>query len=1083
MLLFCSMSQSQELPNLVPPSPEAASLAKFVEMPVSHYNGTPNISIPLVTLSAGSIDIPVSLSYHAKGVQVAEIASRVGTGWTLIAGGSITRQIRDQADDSDGGFLNESYTQAFPTSPTVRQDVWNFDISPASDIEPDLFMFNFMGMSGKFIFDHKLGVKKPVLQKADDMEIIPGFNYGRIVEWTVIDANGTKYRFNSSEGYSSIAKQKMTDSSAGHESIEGYDPNWTTTWHLTKITTTNNDVVNFYYQNENIQFYQRTGDWLINNVSSCNFSITTMQQLQLSSIVSNEGSIVFQADTDSREDLQGGKTLKSVVLLDKENSQVSKFEFDYIYKTCTNANVNQAIWPDTHALKRLYLKHLWQEPGAEQMEYKFIYSNIDLPNRHSNAQDNWGYYNGKNNGAYMYSIHPKNRTVDVDLSEAGMLKKIIYPTGGYTEFVYEHNRLRTPSMYSSILMPANNPTVDIPAFSMFLGSTYIPAERAFVESFTIGGSKPVIVDTKILFSQNPTGPACVPGVDSGYCRYEVILYDSNSGIIQKLLLGNYNITLPPGTYTVKAFPPHGPPFPDYELDSYSVVLKWQEAAIDEAVELLGPGKRIKSIIKGDGNNILLKKDFSYTNGLGASYGELFSIPNYFHKLNYLPNGGLHVSGTLGNISTPLSSYSNGDLGYSKVTETQIGEGGNGKTEYFFTNYKDTGKFYMHPYHSPNDMSWTRGLPLEIIYSSSTGIGSGTVYRIEKTIKNNYVYFDNSSAPISGISGLTDPDPDPNLTIPTEDMDSNSIPYSVGWRKTIIPIYKPCEYTVNHNSNPLPYNTDLFIAAYFVAGRVDLSRSIETDYYYVAGNPVAKTLSKIRTFNYNSNLHHQLTSQTETTSTGETIVTNNYYPWDPLTFNEPAANRLREKHMFKNILATHTLTGGGTKLTRQVTKYKDWGSGIIAPELVEVGKDILPTEVKIRYSAYDDKGNPLQIEKENGMKTSYIWSYGKSLPVAKLENMEYANIPSQILEDIKIAANNSALGTALENLRNDTSADIQKSMITTYTYKPLVGPLSITDPKGDRIKYFYDSFGRLNLVLDKDGNAISKTKYHYRPPVN
>src|SRR5690554_1424036 len=90
-------SQGQQLPNVVPPSPEAAQLAKFVETPVSHYNGTPNIYIPLFEINSGGVTIPIGISYHAKGIQVAEIASRIGLGWTLNAGGVITRQVRDKA--------------------------------------------------------------------------------------------------------------------------------------------------------------------------------------------------------------------------------------------------------------------------------------------------------------------------------------------------------------------------------------------------------------------------------------------------------------------------------------------------------------------------------------------------------------------------------------------------------------------------------------------------------------------------------------------------------------------------------------------------------------------------------------------------------------------------------------------------------------------------------------------------------------------------------------------------------------------------------------------------------------------------
>ena len=94
-----------DLPTVVPPSPEAASLFKFNEMPVSLNTGMHNTSIPLVEINADGLSIPITISYHSRGVQVSEIASRVGTGWALNYGGMISRQIRDKADESTYGYF------------------------------------------------------------------------------------------------------------------------------------------------------------------------------------------------------------------------------------------------------------------------------------------------------------------------------------------------------------------------------------------------------------------------------------------------------------------------------------------------------------------------------------------------------------------------------------------------------------------------------------------------------------------------------------------------------------------------------------------------------------------------------------------------------------------------------------------------------------------------------------------------------------------------------------------------------------------------------------------------------------------
>ena len=93
-MALTSVLMAQEMPEVVPPTPEAASLGKFSEIPISHYTGLPNISVPIASFNVGDKSFPVSLSYHARGIQVSELASRVGIGWALNAGGQISRQVR-----------------------------------------------------------------------------------------------------------------------------------------------------------------------------------------------------------------------------------------------------------------------------------------------------------------------------------------------------------------------------------------------------------------------------------------------------------------------------------------------------------------------------------------------------------------------------------------------------------------------------------------------------------------------------------------------------------------------------------------------------------------------------------------------------------------------------------------------------------------------------------------------------------------------------------------------------------------------------------------------------------------------------
>lgn len=79
--------------RIIPCSPQAASLARYAEYPVSLTTGIPDITIPLYEIRMGEFTLPITISYHASGARPDEVPSCVGLGWTLNAGGAVTRTI------------------------------------------------------------------------------------------------------------------------------------------------------------------------------------------------------------------------------------------------------------------------------------------------------------------------------------------------------------------------------------------------------------------------------------------------------------------------------------------------------------------------------------------------------------------------------------------------------------------------------------------------------------------------------------------------------------------------------------------------------------------------------------------------------------------------------------------------------------------------------------------------------------------------------------------------------------------------------------------------------------------------------
>lgn len=75
-------------------SPNVAPLFNMVDCPVSYFNGTANISIPLCQVESGGMSIPITLNYSSTGFRPSAEASWVGLGWSLSLNSSISRTIQ-----------------------------------------------------------------------------------------------------------------------------------------------------------------------------------------------------------------------------------------------------------------------------------------------------------------------------------------------------------------------------------------------------------------------------------------------------------------------------------------------------------------------------------------------------------------------------------------------------------------------------------------------------------------------------------------------------------------------------------------------------------------------------------------------------------------------------------------------------------------------------------------------------------------------------------------------------------------------------------------------------------------------------
>lgn len=259
-------AQSEPVYNV--PCPEVANLGLYGTIPVSHFTGVPDISIPLYTVNTGSISIPITANYHIAAVKPTSAPTCLGLGWSLRTGGYITRTVRGIYDEKKGvnedvghGFYDHAYKLKNMTNDdfnTHTKQIWGALDDPYYELSADEFNFNFCGYTGAFYYNENGGW---TVVSDDDIEVefhpdtdfvtlsqlssrIKASHWGNssrndryFCRFTLKTPDGCRYEFGGID--------------AMEFSIPYYSRNKSdliaTSWHLKKITTPDHQYVDFEY--------------------------------------------------------------------------------------------------------------------------------------------------------------------------------------------------------------------------------------------------------------------------------------------------------------------------------------------------------------------------------------------------------------------------------------------------------------------------------------------------------------------------------------------------------------------------------------------------------------------------------------------------------------------------------------------------------------------------------------------------------------------------------------------------------------------------------------------------------------------
>ena len=1086
-------------PNIkIPSIPSAFSFEKYGDIPVGLSTGTANVSIPIYNINYKDFSFPLSLSYHTSGVKVDENNPDIGLGWNLNFGGMVSCSVKGLYDHDQIGAGNgiqsnmdqlyANYFKGFADSSSAGEglplgeggDLSNYLIPSRSggaafysyqsnrgymyaddvynnlyDGAPDVFSYYFLNKNGKFIYNGSL---KPHTIPYDDVKIeklsgISGFK--------ITDKKGVQFEFQEIEV---IESYETLNVSVSYPFINAGGSTKNRNWKLSKIIFLDGEEINFEYDPIAYSYYSDSAIKYehimsaVGNVSDAiqNFSmkidVAGKRLKRITTTFDNQSILFTYGEINNAGDEI--KPLSGVAVMNSSD-EIKKINFSH------------------SAPKRFVLDSINEEglPG-----HHFEYNNIqDFPEKNSIKRDLWGYYNQNvysllNNDIINNDLFTgADKTPDFNSTLTGSLKKITYPTGGSTEFVYEQNQyFGTEKRMHEI--PGGSVTFDESDYGTVVES--IPFTIPSVRTVNLHGNINRLTSYPTGFVPPPGTIIQIKNTSTNNVVCQLQLTEENVGwpfqIVEdyKLQAGTYVLTVQNFVEEIKG------DFNVTWIDSY-----------DFEGNLNAGGLRIIELIdKPNENSLGITKQYSYNDPIteissGYLPGEIKTSNGV--TLYSISSSGNFVTSAPHIKRTSNSMYDIGNVSYQYVTEIKEEH----KSIHEFTKFKDVLLNYDWELVPNIDFSWLRNIPLKTNFLKKGDTG---YFPIKKEVYN-YANLDYVPSPFSTFY---------NNSIDT--YRESLIGFNIRAREPVVYnglLSIPANYTV------VPYYTP--------TNWIYKNNTITTQYDSNGLNPIITEVN----YYYDNPDHLQLTRAETTTSEGDQIKTQIYFPDDVINstvlgdidiisleeFNAIDSLKSVNQHRISEPVQVESYKND-VLLSTQRTNYKDWGVNSVGignrvlPETIQTAKgEITSTnllEDRLVYYNYDPHGNPTEVSKKGGTKIYYVWGYNQTQPIAKIErytNSQIASIQSLITAAITASdsdddrcldsevCNEKNLRTALTNLRNS----LPNALVSTYTYDPLIGVTSITDPRGETIYYEYDEFNRLKFVKDSAGNILRKNEYHYK----
>lgn len=1144
-----------------PPSPEAIGIIQSSNSDVSLYTGKLQYTIPLFAIHSGSFNFPINLQYiGGNGIKVSEVSSSAGLGWALTHTGAISRTIKGKADDHIFGYIN------LPDFPNIYDpanlDLYNnFYGNNKYDSQPDHYHLSAGEIQASFYINKQ---KEIVFIEQSDLKIVPIFSPG-IEAFHVTDLNGNKYIFNVLESIKTTTY-----------GIPNWDDSYSvTSWYLQSVSNVQGSVLaQFQYTlptTETLQIISRPYSYSDSYTGPIDEGALTEYLLNirrpiLQKITFDQGEVIIKYPTYTRQDLSGDYQIDSLIIQNTHGNILKKYKFNFGYFNSTGTQSDPGTPGPTYGntLLRLKLNELIEFPSiGSTNKWSFVYENTSyLPARiHSFSQDHWGYYNGQisNTGSeakrrvkyYQHSssiftldtiyaeLGTANREPSLLHTKAGVLRKVILPTGGEHRFDYElhstdNSQLPGPTQgnYKSF-----DPTLTSPVY------------------FTV--SMPNNPASKITISSPVSSPYMIE-----YHIYDSLMTTSIRVDTLKASNFTHEFLLGPGRYRIVSNLIGSHPDPSWY---YGGIVQWENeiVSMNKAVG----GLRILKVEEWDpdtglsGAVIRSKQYFYNTTGNSSgthSTGTLASAPSYGHQRvgvfsssytpNYFSNVYLVPTGYQRQLYSlyPLEPEGGYHLGYRKVTELDSDVV---RSEYYFTNFNDflETQFGYRTFYNDTYTGLIGGKKYEI--SPFAPLDSRNYYRGKLLKKIDYKWDGSVFSPVLKIENIYQFNMGTLLGQGLGADYITELPDRVEYVKGIL---------FEKSDGVLMFKKyDLY------SGRYDLKEQKRIEYNN------SDSLTSITQYVYgdspwfkDSVFHYLPTRISSSTSKTPFVHQDLYYPyhwryppvgeWDPTQITY--LKLLENQHNIGKVIINKEFLG--TQHVRTMKELQNMFPGLISPLTSVIQTKSGSSTVYINqhvYQGYDIKQNITQDKPLGNPVRSFLWTSHMTEIMASFENasldqVAFTNFESNgkgnwnysgttthdtsaptgtkvynATSTINKTGLNSSLtyvlkywakspsafsisgGTATiirtkglwslysrqftglsavsisgSVLVDDVTLHPLGAKINTYTFNTLVGISSTTDSSGNILYYEYDGFGRLKYIRDDQGKIIESYQYHVSP---